>query len=71
MRNLHGTPWYGMKQTIEEFSRKVPTLLIRSEQAIIGPPSEYIVIEIGKLQLNGNSSSEPLCVFPHSARQVY
>jgi hypothetical protein len=57
-----------MKQTIEEFLRKVPTLLIRSEQAIIGPPAEYIVIEIGKRQLNGNSSSEPLCILPHLIR---
>jgi hypothetical protein len=60
-----------MKQTIEESLRKVPTLLIRSEQAIIGPPAEYIVIEIGKRQLNGNSTSEPLCALPHSVGQIY
>jgi hypothetical protein len=68
MRNPHGTPSSRMKQTIREFLKKVPTRLIRSEQVIIGPPAEYIIIEIGKLQLNGNASSEPLYVLPHLIR---
>lgn len=41
--------------------------MIISEQAIIRPPAEYIVvIEIGKRQLYGTASSEPFMVYPTS-----
>jgi hypothetical protein len=48
MKNPPGTLSSRMKQTIRQFLRKVLTLLIRSEQAIIGPPVEYIVSDTGK-----------------------